>query len=151
MRRALFNSGSNIGAVLAPLAVPFMAARFGWHSAFLFTGALSLSWVFFWVFFYREPEQHPRVSKTELALIRSDQEAALPSSYRTMLRRRAAWAFISGKFLTDPVWWFYLFWIPGFLQTKYHVDLLHIGPPLVAIYLAADVGSIGGGWLSSFL
>ena len=148
----LFNSGSNIGAVLAPLAVPFMAARFGWHSAFLFTGVLSLSWVFFWVFFYREPEQHSRVSKTELALIRSDQEEAVTKfSYRTMLRRRAAWAFISGKFLTDPVWWFYLFWIPGFLQTKYHVDLLHIGPPLVAIYLAADVGSIGGGWLSSFL
>jgi ACS family hexuronate transporter-like MFS transporter len=148
----IFNSGSNIGAVLAPLAVPVLAARFGWHSAFLFTGALSLSWVIFWVLLYREPERHPRVSKTELALIRSDQDAAVRTlPYRAMLGRRATWAFITGKFLTDPVWWFYLFWIPGFLQMKYHVDLLHIGPPLVAIYLAADVGSIGGGWLSSFL
>jgi MFS transporter, ACS family, hexuronate transporter len=148
----LFNSGSNIGAVFAPLAVPLLAARFGWHSAFLFTGALSLSWVFFWLLVYREPEQHRRVSKAELALIRSDQEAALRKiPYRAMLGRRATWAFITGKFLTDPVWWFYLFWIPGFLAVKYHVDLVHIGPPLVAIYLAADVGSIGGGWLSSFL
>jgi len=148
----IFNSGTNIGAVLAPLIVPVLAARFGWHSAFLFTGALSLSWVFFWLFFYHEPEKHPRVSKTELALIRSDPEEAVQKlSYGTMLRKRGAWAFISGKFLTDPVWWFYLFWIPGFLQTKYHVDLLHVGPPLVAIYLAADIGSIGGGWLSSFL
>ncbi|HEY3458015.1 MAG TPA: MFS transporter [Bryobacteraceae bacterium] len=148
----LFNSGTNIGAVVAPLIVPVLAARFGWHSAFLFTGALSMSWVFFWLFFYREPEKHPRVSKTELALIRSDPEDAVQKlSYATMLRKRGAWAFISGKFFTDPVWWFYLFWIPGFLQTKYHVDLLHVGPPLVAIYLAADIGSIGGGWLSSFL
>src|SRR5690242_11766983 len=148
----IFNSGTNIGAVVAPLIVPVLAARFGWHSAFLFTGALSLSWVFFWLFFYREPEKHPRVSKTELALIRSDPEEAVRKlSYGTMLRTRGAWAFISGKFFTDPVWWFYLFWIPGFLQTKYHVDLLHVGPPLVAIYLAADIGSIGGGWLSSFL
>ncbi len=148
----LFNSGTNIGAVVAPLIVPVLAAHFGWHSAFLFTGALSMSWVFFWLFFYREPEKHPRVSKTELALIRSDPEDAVQKlSYGTMLRKRGAWAFISGKFFTDPVWWFYLFWIPGFLQTKYHVDLLHVGPPLVAIYLAADIGSIGGGWLSSFL
>ena len=148
----IFNSGTNIGAVIAPLIVPMLAARFGWHSAFLFTGALSMSWVFFWLFFYREPEKHPRVSKTELALIRSDPEDAVQKrSYATMLRKRGAWAFISGKFFTDPVWWFYLFWIPGFLQTKYHVDLLHVGPPLVAIYLAADIGSIGGGWLSSFL
>jgi ACS family hexuronate transporter-like MFS transporter len=148
----LFNSGTNIGAVIAPLIIPLIAARFGWHSTFLFTGALSLSWVFFWWFFYSEPEKHPRVSKTELALIRSDPEEAVQKlSYGTMLRKRGAWAFISGKFFTDPVWWFYLFWIPGFLQTKYHVDLLHVGPPLVAIYLAADIGSIGGGWLSSFL
>jgi MFS transporter, ACS family, hexuronate transporter len=149
----IFNSGSNIGAVLAPLAVPLFAARFGWHSAFLFTGALSLSWIFFWLLFYHEPERHPRLSKMELALIRSDQDASATKRipYAAMLGKRATWAFIVGKFLTDPVWWFYLFWIPGFLQLKYHVDLLHIGPPLVAIYLAADVGSIGGGWLSSFL
>jgi ACS family hexuronate transporter-like MFS transporter len=149
----VFNSGSNIGAVLAPLAVPLVVARFGWHAAFLFTGSLSLSWVFIWWFFYREPEQHPRLSEEELALIRSDHDVAATKKvgYGEMLTKRATWAFLSGKFLTDPVWWFYLFWIPGFLQLKYHVDLLHLGPPLVTIYLSADIGSIGGGWLSSVL
>ncbi len=149
----IFNSGSNIGAVVAPLLVPFLTARFGWQSAFLCTGSLSLSWVVCWVIFYRSPEQHARVSAQELELIRSGQTAALNVRvpYRVLLGSRAMWAFLLGKFLTDPVWWFYLFWIPGFLQLKYHVDLLHIGPPLVTIYLAADIGSIGGGWLSSWL
>jgi ACS family hexuronate transporter-like MFS transporter len=149
----IFNSGSNIGAVIAPLAIPPLVAHFGWHSAFLFTGSLSLTWIAFWWIFYREPEDHPRLSKKELALIRSDAEprGAGQVPYTELLKRRATWAFLIGKFMTDPVWWFYLFWIPGFLQLKYHVNLLQMGPPLVAIYLAADIGSIGGGWLSSWL
>ncbi|MGA8028375.1 MAG: MFS transporter, partial [Bryobacteraceae bacterium] len=149
----IFNSGSNIGAVLAPLAVPVLTAHFGWHSAFLFTGSLSMSWAIIWAVFYREPEEHPRLSAKELQLIRSDQEqaAAQKIPYMALLARRATWAFLLGKFLTDPVWWFYLYWIPGFLQLKYHVDLIHLGPPLVTIYLAADIGSVGGGWLSSSL
>jgi len=150
----IFNSGSNLGALLAPLAIPFVVARFGWHAAFLFTGCLSFSWIFIWLYFYREPEKHPRLSKTELALIRADSEVAATTGkfpYSRMLTKRATWAFLSGKFITDPVWWFYLFWVPGFLQQKYHVDLSHLGPPLVAIYLSADFGSIGGGWLSSHL
>jgi MFS transporter, ACS family, hexuronate transporter len=149
----IFNSGSNVGALLAPLAVPFIVARFGWHAAFLFTGCLSFSWIFIWLYFYREPERHPRLSKAELALIRSDDEVVNTGKfpYSRLLKKRATWAFLSGKFITDPVWWFYLFWIPGFLQTKYHVDLSHLGLPLVAIYLSADFGSIGGGWLSSHL
>jgi ACS family hexuronate transporter-like MFS transporter len=149
----IFNSGSNVGAILAPLAVPFVVARFGWHAAFVFTGCLSFSWIFIWLYFYREPEKHPRLSKTELALIRSDNDVTAKGKfpYSRLLKKRATWAFLSGKFITDPVWWFYLFWIPGFLQTKYHVDLSHLGPPLVAIYLSADFGSIGGGWLSSHL
>jgi MFS transporter, ACS family, hexuronate transporter len=149
----IFNSGSNVGALLAPLAIPFVVARFGWHAAFLFTGCLSFSWIFIWLYFYREPEQHPRLSKAELALIRSDDEVVTTGKfpYSRLLKKRATWAFLSGKFITDPVWWFYLFWIPGFLQTKYHVDLSHLGLPLVAIYLSADFGSIGGGWLSSHL
>ena len=148
-----FNSGTNVGALLAPLAVPLVVARFGWHAAFLFTGSLSLSWIFFWLWLYREPEQNPRLSKEELRLIRADADSEATSSvpYGQMLGKRATWAFLTGKFLTDPVWWFYLFWIPGFLASKYHVDLVHLGPPLVAIYLAADVGSIGGGWVSSRL
>jgi MFS transporter, ACS family, hexuronate transporter len=149
----IFNSGSNIGALLAPLAVPLVVARFGWHAAFLFTGFLSFAWILIWFCFYRDPEKHPRMSKGELGLIRSDGEAESTKRYpyAAMLKRRATWAFLGGKFLTDPVWWFYLFWIPGFLAEKYQVDLLHLGPPLVVIYLAADVGSVGGGWLSSYL
>ncbi|MBV8553736.1 MAG: MFS transporter [Acidobacteriaceae bacterium] len=149
----IFNSGSNIGAVLAPLAVPLITAHFGWHAAFLVTGTLSMSWAFVWFFTYRDPEKHPKVNKQELTLIRSGSDAA-PSvklSYPKLLSKRSTWAFVLGKFITDPVWWFYLYWIPGFLQLKYKVDLIHLGPPLVTIYVLADVGSIGGGWLSSHL
>jgi ACS family hexuronate transporter-like MFS transporter len=150
----IFNSGSNIGAVVAPLAVPVLTAHFGWHSAFLFTGSLSMTWAVIWAFFYREPEQQPRLSREELRFIRSDQDAQAPAagfSYIRLLSTRAAWAFVLGKFLTDPVWWFYLFWLPGFLNAKYGLDLVHLGPPLAAVYLSADIGSIGGGWLSSSL
>ena len=150
----LFNSGSNIGAVVAPLVVPVLTAHFGWHSAFLFTGSLSMTWAVIWFLFYREPEQNPRLSAKELQFIRSDQDAPLTTqkfSYARLLSTRAAWAFVLGKFLTDPVWWFYLFWLPGFLNAKYGVDLIHLGPPLATVYLSADIGSIGGGWLSSSL
>jgi len=149
----IFNSGTNVGALIAPLVVPIVVVRFGWHSAFLVTGAMSLSWILVWLLIYREPEDNPRLSAGELAYIRSDglAETAAKIPYLTLLRKRATWAILIAKFCTDPVWWFYLFWIPGFLATKYHVDLEHIGPPLVVIYLAADVGSIGGGWLSSAL
>lgn len=148
-----FNSGTNVGALVAPLIVPFVVTRFGWHSAFLVTGSFSLSWIVIWLLFYREPEKHRRLAPAELEFIRSDSpvESTVKIPYLALLRKRSAWAFLIAKFCTDPVWWFYLFWIPGFLGTKYHVDLQNIGPPLVAIYLAADVGSIAGGWLSSAL
>jgi ACS family hexuronate transporter-like MFS transporter len=143
----IFNSGTNVGALIAPLIVPRIVARFGWHSAFLVTGSFSLSWIVFWLLFYREPKT------SELAFIRSDvpEESAVKIPWATLLTKRPSWAFLIAKFLTDPVWWFYLFWIPGFLQTKYQIDLIHTGPPLIAIYLAADVGSVAGGWLSSAL
>ncbi|HWF45797.1 MAG TPA: MFS transporter [Bryobacteraceae bacterium] len=149
----IFNSGSNVGAVCAPLLVPVMAAKFGWHSAFLVTGSLSMLWVILWTLTYREPERHPRLSAAELALIRSDQDEPVlyKVPYARLLTKRAAWAFIMGKFLTDPVWWFYLNWLPGFLHDKYKVDLTHLGPPLIAVYVSADIGSIGGGWISSRL
>ena len=149
----VFNSGTNVGALIAPLIVPMVVIRFGWHAAFLVTGSFSLSWIVVWLLFYREPEKHPSLSHAELEYIRSDSpvESTVKIPYLTLLTKRAAWAFLIAKFCTDPVWWFYLFWIPGFLATKYHVDLQNIGPPLVAIYLAADVGSIAGGWLSSAL
>jgi ACS family hexuronate transporter-like MFS transporter len=149
----ILNSGTNVGALVAPLFIPVVVTHFGWHSAFLVTGSFSLSWIFVWLFFYREPEKNKRLSAKELVYIRSDgePESTVKIPYVTLLSKRSSWAFLTGKFLTDPVWWFYLFWIPGFLQTQYHIDLIHTGPPLFAIYLAADVGSIGGGWLSSAL
>ncbi|MBV9302414.1 MAG: MFS transporter [Acidobacteriaceae bacterium] len=139
----ILNSGSNLGAIIAPLVVPFLARRFGWHSGFLFTGSLSMSWTIVWFLIYREPSK----------MFRSDAPHASVDHipYRSLLKGRATWAVVLGKGLTDPVWYFYLFWLPGFLQTNYHVDLVNIGPPLVAIYLSADIGSIGGGWLSSAL
>lgn len=147
----IFNGGSNLGAILAPVLVPFVYASFGWRAAFIFTGSLSFTFVVLWTLVYREPEEHGRLSAEELALIRSDQEGISTDTvpYRQVLQHRAAWAFLIAKFLTDPVWWFYLFWLPGFLQRSYHVDLARVAAPLVAVYAASAVGSIFGGWLSS--
>jgi len=149
----IFNSGTNVGALIAPLIIPVVVDRFGWHAAFLVTGSFSLSWIIVWLLFYREPEKNPRLSSSELKFIRSDghEDSTVKIPYATLLSKKSSWAFLIAKFFTDPVWWFYLFWIPGFLQTKYHINLLQTGPPLFAIYLAADVGSIGGGWMSSAL
>ncbi|MGI8990629.1 MAG: MFS transporter [Bryobacteraceae bacterium] len=151
----IFNSGSNVGAIVAPLVVPLLAASFGWRSAFLATGSLDLVWVVLWLTFYRQPREHKLLSPGELALIESDREAEPDVSIRVpyvkLLATRGAWAFVAGKFLTDPVWWFYLYWLPGFLHRNYGLDLTQLGPPLIAIYLTADFGSIGGGWLSSAL
>jgi MFS transporter, ACS family, hexuronate transporter len=148
----LFNSGTNIGALVTPLVVPFITLTWGWYWAFIITGALGFIWVLFWLPLYRSPEDHPRVSPAELAHIRSDPPdppAHIP--WLQLLKYRQTWAFAIGKFMTDPVWWLYLFWIPDFLNRNYGIDLRTVGPPLVAIYLVADVGSIGGGWLSSYL
>ena len=149
----IFNSGSNVGAIVAPLMVPLVAAHFGWRSTFLVTGGLDLIWVALWLGFFRSPREHRLLAPRELALIESDREDAQPRKirYSTLLRKRAAWAFLIGKFLTDPVWWFYLYWLPGFLHRTYGLDLTQLGPPLITIYLSADVGSVGGGWLSSGL
>ena len=148
----IFNSGSNIGALIAPLLVPFLAVHFGWHSAFLFTGALGLLWLVCWLAIYREPKLHGSISPQELAFITSETDppaARIP--WRRLLAKKQMWAFLLGKAFTDPVWWFYLYWTPDFLHRKYGLNITEIGPPLVVIYLFSDVGSIGGGWLSSFL
>jgi MFS transporter, ACS family, hexuronate transporter len=146
----IFNSGTNIGALVAPLVVPFLAVNFGWRSAFIFTGALGFVWIVFWWLLFQDPEKHKRLDPKELALIRSDDEGgthAVP--YMQLLGSRAAWAFMAGKFLTDPVWWFYLFWLPGFLNSVYKLDLSHLGLPIVVVYQASTIGSVGGGWISS--
>lgn len=148
-----FNSGSNLGALAAPLLVPFVAAAFGWRSAFLITGGLDLVWIVLWLAFYRSPREHRMLSASELELIESDRDQApvRRTSWSSLLARRGAWAILVAKFMTDPVWWFYLYWMPGFLNSQFHVNLTSLGPPLVVIYLSADVGSIAGGWCSSSL
>jgi MFS transporter, ACS family, aldohexuronate transporter len=148
----IFNSGTNVGALVTPLVVPWLTLQYGWAWSFIATGALGFIWLVAWLALYHRPETHPRLSPAELAYIRSDPAdtvAAVP--WRQILPHRQTWAFAIGKFLTDPIWWLYLFWIPDFLNRNYGLNLTSIGLPLVVIYLAADVGSIGGGWLSSSL
>ena len=150
----IFNSGANIGAVIAPLAVPYLAVHFGWRSSFIATGAIGFLWVLLWFLLFREPRKHPLLSPQELALIeegRDEHTDAAGVSYVELLRSRPAWAFFLGKFLTDPVWWFYLFWLPGFLSRAYGLDLTHLGLPLIVVYNASTLGSIGGGGLASAL
>ncbi|WP_140727962.1 MULTISPECIES: MFS transporter [Gammaproteobacteria] len=145
----IFNSGSNIGAIVAPLLVPVVAVAWGWQAAFLCTGLLSATWLVAWLLLYRAPERHPRLSAEELAHIRSDPpEPAVRVPWARLLRHRQAWAFVAAKFITDPIWWFFLFWLPKFLHAEYGLSLLGLGLPLVAIFLLADVGSIAGGWLA---
>ncbi|HEY1305539.1 MAG TPA: MFS transporter [Vicinamibacterales bacterium] len=148
----LFNSGTNVGAIVTPLVVPWITIAFGWYWAFVATGALGFLWLVWWWVGYRSPDSHPRLSPGELAYIRSDPaEPAVRVPWRVLLHHREMWAFAIGKFLTDPIWWLYLFWVPDFLNRNHGLDLQSVGPPLVMIYLMADVGSIGGGWLSSSL
>lgn len=148
----IFNSGTNIGALVTPIIVPWMALEWGWEWAFIITGALGFFWILWWWASYRAPEEHPRLKPAELAYIRSDPPDKLtPLKWSRLLPHRQTWAFAVGKFLTDPIWWLYLFWIPDFLNRQYGLDLKSIGLPLVIIYLLADVGSIGGGWISSRL
>lgn len=147
----IFNAGSNVGAIIAPLTVPWIAINYGWQWAFIITGAIGFLWLAFWIPLYARPELHPRVSKAELAYIQSDppDPPAARVPWLRLLPHRQTSAFAIGKYMTDPVWWFYLYWIPNFFRDKHGLDLTTIGPPLIAIYLIADVGSVGGGWLSS--
>jgi ACS family hexuronate transporter-like MFS transporter len=154
----VFNAGSNVGAILTPLIVPWLAINWGWRTAFIATGALGLVWLLAWFAFFGRPEElaagpKPRVSAAELAYIRSDAEpaAGAPDPWSALLQKRQAWAFIAGKFLTDGVWWFYLFWLPKFLDAEFGVRLGAVAAPLIVIYLMADVGSVAGGWLGTRL
>jgi len=148
----IFNAGTNIGALLTPLIVPVITIAYGWEWAFIITGALGFVWLAFWWVLYRSPEEHPRVSQAELAYIHSDPaEPTTKMSWATILPHRQAWTFAAAKFMTDPIWWLYLFWIPDFLYRNHGLSLTTMGPPIVAIYLIGDVGSVAGGWLSSTL
>ncbi|MEO7711640.1 MAG: MFS transporter [Gemmatimonadaceae bacterium] len=146
----IFNSGTNVGAIVTPLLVPWITLRWGWRAAFIATGALGFVWLAVWLAVYRPPAKNPRVSATELAYIQSDGvEPTTHISWFSLLGHRQTWAVIAGKGLTDPVWWFYLFWLPKFLDAKYGIKLAGLAAPLIVIYLIADVGSVGGGWLSA--
>jgi MFS transporter, ACS family, hexuronate transporter len=148
----IFNGGSNLGAIIAPAIVPVIALTWSWQAAFLITGAIGFIWLFFWMWLYDPPEKHKSVTAGELAYIRSDaEEAVTPIPWSSIVGKRQTWAFAIGKFLTDPVWWFYLYWLAKFLNEKHGLTLSKVGLPLIVIYVIADIGSIGGGWLSSRL
>ena len=148
----VFNAGSNVGVVLAALLVPWIALALGWRWAFVATGALDLAWLGVWLTVYRPPSEHPRLSDAERAWIRSDPvEPTGHVPWRSLLARRQTWAFIVGKAMTDPVWLFYLFWLPKFLDATFGVRLAGLAAPLVVIYVAADIGSVSGGWVSGAL
>lgn len=146
----IFNAGSNVGAILTPLIVPWITLHFGWRIAFVVTGSLGFVWLAFWLALYRKPEEHPRLSEAELNFIVSGRPASPPKiRWAKLLSYRQTWAFVVAKFTTDPIWWFLLFWIPDFLQRNHELKLMQIGLPIMVIYILADVGSIAGGWLSS--
>ncbi len=148
----IFNSGANLGAMIAPAVVPFVTLYYGWHAAFLVTGIFSASWIVWWVTRYRTPARHPRVSATEFAHIHSDPPEDLAKiPWKRLLGYRQTWAFALGKFLTDPIWWFYLYWLPTFLDNRFHLGLRHLGLPLIIVYNMSAVGSIGGGSVPLFL
>jgi ACS family hexuronate transporter-like MFS transporter len=152
----LFNSGANIGAIVAPLSVPFIAVMFGWKWAFVITGLLGIVWLYFWNKYYYSPANHPKITQEELAYINSDVEpvevGAAPKvekkyTWGMLLGYKQTWAFAIGKFLTDPIWWFYLFWLPDFLESEYALKGTEIALPVAAVYSLSVLGSVGGGYL----
>jgi MFS transporter, ACS family, hexuronate transporter len=149
----IFNSGSNVGAILAPALVPIIFYHFGWQAAILATAGVGLIWLAFWLTAFRSPETHPRVSPSELAHIRSDPPDAITQAMPLgrILSTRQAWAFMMGKFFTDAIWRWNIYLLPLFFNQHFGMKIFEFGPPFLVIYLMADVGSIGGGWLSSTL
>jgi len=146
----IFNAGANFGAILTPLLVPALTIAFGWRMAFLLTGLFGVIWLPFWWVIYRLPEDHPRVGVEELAHIRSDPQTPVAAvSWGRMFRVKETWAFAVGKFLIDPIWWMFLFWLPDFLVRRHGLNLKTFGLPLIAVYLMSNFGSIAGGWMSS--
>jgi MFS transporter, ACS family, hexuronate transporter len=154
----IFNSGTNMGAIIAPLTVPVIALYWGWQWAFIITGAIGLIWLAFWFAFYEIPSKHHRLKRSEFEYIHSDKDEAVSDSKQKekvswikLLGYRQTWAFVVGKFITDPVWWFYLFWLPSFLNKQYGMTKTDVALPLAVVYTMTTIGSIFGGWLSSNL
>jgi ACS family hexuronate transporter-like MFS transporter len=148
----IFNAGTNVGVLAAAAVVPWITLTMGWKWAFILTGLVGFVWLAFWWAIYRHPDEHPNLSEEERAHIQSDPpdpDVRIP--WVKLFPHRQTWAFAVGKFMTDPIWWVYLFWLPSFLNSKYGIDLKSVGLPLIIVYLIADVGSVAGGWLSSAL
>ncbi|NWK98207.1 MFS transporter [Sphingobium lactosutens] len=148
----IFNAGANIGAVITPLVVPIIVLHYGWRAAFVITGVVAFVWLIAWLAMYRAPGAHPKVNAAERAWIEQDPaDGSTKIRWAQVIRKRETWAYAIGKFFIDPIWWFFLFWLPSYLGTRYGLDLVSFGPPLAAIYLLSDVGSVAGGWSSSRL
>ena len=146
----IFNSGANVGATAAILAVPFLTDHWGWQAAFIWTGSLGFLWLGFWWIMYRKPAAHRKVSETELALIQSDPPDKIERTpWARLFPHKETWAFAVGKFMTDGPWWFYLFWLPKYLQETFGLSLDQIVLPTLVVYNGSTVGSVLGGWLSS--
>jgi ACS family hexuronate transporter-like MFS transporter len=147
----ILNSGANVGAVLAPAIVPWVTLRYGWHAAFLTTGLFSVLWILWWFRYYRRPADHPTLTNEELQHIYQEAAGDMSPSpfvpWRRLLGFRQTWAFSIAKFLTDPIWYFYLFWLPSYFSAKFNLNLSHLGLPLIIVYNVSAIGSIGGGWL----
>jgi ACS family hexuronate transporter-like MFS transporter len=146
----IFNAGATAGAIICPLTIPWITIHYGWHAAFLFTGLIGLPWIIWWSVYYRRPKDHPTLTGAELRHIyeqNAEQMAAANIPWIKLLTYRQTWGIMLGKGLTDPIWWFYLFWIPGYLDSKFHVDLSHLGLPLIVVYVVSTIGGIAGGWL----
>lgn len=148
----IFNAGTNVGAIITPILVPAITLTLGWRAAFVITGSFTLVWLVVWLAVYRSPRQHRQLRPTELAYIERDPpDPPVSIPWLKLLKFRETWAYAIAKFLTDPIWWMYLFWLPDFLVKRHHLDIKTFGPPLVVIYLVSDLGSIAGGWMSSRL
>ncbi len=146
----IFNAGTNIGAIVTPLVVPGIVLAWGWQMAFIVTGLAGLIWLPIWLLVYRRPREVKTLGAAELAHIEQDPADPVEKiAWTKLLTKKETWAYALGKFLIDPIWWMFLFWLPDFLGKRYGLDLKSFGPPLIAIYLLSDVGSVGGGWLSS--
>jgi len=148
----IFTAGTSSGAILAPLIVPVITLTLNWQMAFIITGLFTVAWLAVWIWYYRSPREHLKVSPRELAYIEADPApVARPVAVRQLLAQRATWAFVLGRFFIDSIWYTFLFWLPDFFSKQYGIDLKNFGPPLVVVYVMADLGSVSGGWGSSVL
>ncbi|GBQ31113.1 MFS transporter [Gluconacetobacter azotocaptans] len=151
----IVTAGTSIGAIMAPATVPWLAVTWGWQATFIITGLSGFIWLAVWLYSYRIPEEKASLSADELRYIRQDTQSDTTPEFEgrwiDLLKMKVTWAFAIGKFMTDPIWFFILFWLPSYFSDRYHLNLQHLGLPLMAVYLSTSVGSVGGGWLSSFL